>query len=227
MKLKVSKGELIISNSLEMADDYLPGGVGATPPPALVRVKILLNICVTMCTELNEKQNTQIPFGLIFQYGHFRMDTIEDNNTDISLSKKRNISKYSKILELFLTEAPDLMIDFSAIFINDLTPFLWSCKNGLLNLAEILMEKFLNFEMPEYHFNAVDESGQTAFHLSCQYGHLNIAEMLIDKSIEFKIELNLKHHGKTAFHMASQNGHSKIAEMIIQKSADYGIDLSA
>ena len=37
LKLKVSKGELIISNGLEMADDYLPGGVGATPP-ALVRV---------------------------------------------------------------------------------------------------------------------------------------------------------------------------------------------
>ena len=41
MKLKVSKGELIISNGLEMADDYLPGGVGATPP-ALVRVKVLV-----------------------------------------------------------------------------------------------------------------------------------------------------------------------------------------
>ena len=40
MKLKVTKGELIISNGLEMADDYLPGGVGATPP-ALVRVKPL------------------------------------------------------------------------------------------------------------------------------------------------------------------------------------------
>ena len=39
LKLKVSKGELIISNGLEMADDYLPGGVGATPP-ALVRVKM-------------------------------------------------------------------------------------------------------------------------------------------------------------------------------------------
>ena len=29
MKLKVSKGELIISNGLEMEDDYLHGGVGA------------------------------------------------------------------------------------------------------------------------------------------------------------------------------------------------------
>ena len=38
LKLKVTKGELIISNGLEMADDYLPGGVGATPP-ALVRAK--------------------------------------------------------------------------------------------------------------------------------------------------------------------------------------------
>ena len=32
LKLKVTKGELIISNGLEMADDYLPGEVGATPP---------------------------------------------------------------------------------------------------------------------------------------------------------------------------------------------------
>ena len=33
LKLKVTKGELIISNGLEMADAYLPEGVGATPPP--------------------------------------------------------------------------------------------------------------------------------------------------------------------------------------------------
>ena len=39
MKLKVSKGELIISKGLEMADDYLLGGVAATPL-ALIRVKI-------------------------------------------------------------------------------------------------------------------------------------------------------------------------------------------
>ena len=39
LKLKVSKGELIISNNLEMVDDYLPGGVGAPLPPGLVRVK--------------------------------------------------------------------------------------------------------------------------------------------------------------------------------------------
>ena len=41
MKLKVTKGELIISNGVEMADAYLLGGVAATPPPALVRVKRL------------------------------------------------------------------------------------------------------------------------------------------------------------------------------------------
>ena len=39
LKLKVTKGELIISNGLEMADAYLLGGVAAPPPPALVRVK--------------------------------------------------------------------------------------------------------------------------------------------------------------------------------------------
>ena len=41
MKLKVSKGELIISNGLEMGDDYLPGGVGATPPLPLLGLKYL------------------------------------------------------------------------------------------------------------------------------------------------------------------------------------------
>ena len=36
MKLKVTKGELIISNGLEMADAYLLGGVAAPPPPPLL-----------------------------------------------------------------------------------------------------------------------------------------------------------------------------------------------
>ena len=35
LKLKVSKGELIISNGLEMADDYLPGGWEQPPLPLL------------------------------------------------------------------------------------------------------------------------------------------------------------------------------------------------
>ena len=37
LKLKVTKGELIISKSLKMADDYLLGGGPGAPP---VRVKI-------------------------------------------------------------------------------------------------------------------------------------------------------------------------------------------
>ena len=39
MRLKLIKGELIISNGLEMADAYLLGGLAATPSPALDRVK--------------------------------------------------------------------------------------------------------------------------------------------------------------------------------------------
>ena len=33
LKLKVTKGELIIFNGLEMADDYLLGGGSRSPPP--------------------------------------------------------------------------------------------------------------------------------------------------------------------------------------------------
>ena len=41
LKLKVTKGELIILNGLEMADAYLPGGWLQPPsPPALVRVEL-------------------------------------------------------------------------------------------------------------------------------------------------------------------------------------------
>ena len=39
LKLKVTKGELIISNGLEMPDDYLPGGGGATPPLPLLGLR--------------------------------------------------------------------------------------------------------------------------------------------------------------------------------------------
>ena len=38
MKLKVTKGELIISNGLEMADDYLLGGI---PEPPLVLLGLM------------------------------------------------------------------------------------------------------------------------------------------------------------------------------------------
>ena len=40
LKLKVTKGELIISNHVEMADRYLLGGGLEEPPPTLVRVKV-------------------------------------------------------------------------------------------------------------------------------------------------------------------------------------------
>ena len=39
LKLKVTKGELIISNGLEMADDYLLGGAPGAPPPVLLGLK--------------------------------------------------------------------------------------------------------------------------------------------------------------------------------------------
>ena len=38
LKIKVTKGELIISNHVEMADQYLLGGARGAPPPALIRV---------------------------------------------------------------------------------------------------------------------------------------------------------------------------------------------
>ena len=43
LKIKVTKGELIISNGLEMADDYLPGGMGATPPLPLLGLNKHIN----------------------------------------------------------------------------------------------------------------------------------------------------------------------------------------
>ena len=49
LKLKLSKGELIISNSLEMADTYLLGG-GRQPPLPLIRVNILTIILVIYAT---------------------------------------------------------------------------------------------------------------------------------------------------------------------------------
>ena len=38
MKLKVTKGKLVISNRVEMADRYLLGGGLEEPPPTLTRV---------------------------------------------------------------------------------------------------------------------------------------------------------------------------------------------
>ena len=73
--------------------------------------------------------------------------------------------------------------------------FQWSCKNGHLNIAKMLLQKSSKFEIG---LNAKYIYGWTAFHFACRNGHSKITEMLIHNSPEFNIELNAKDkHGTT------------------------------
>ena len=82
MKLKVSKGELIISNGLEMADNYLPGGWAHPPPLFRVNMYIVLAfdtnyiVSFSLRYELTIWEGDCINHALIFskRYAYFAHD---------------------------------------------------------------------------------------------------------------------------------------------------------
>ena len=74
---------------------------------------------------------------------------------------------------------------------NGETPLHLACKNGNIQLVEMLMEKSeeLNIDLNEKMGNDYTqpyECGMSAFHLVCKFGKLDMVKMFIEKSINLK-----------------------------------------
>ena len=124
----------------------------------------------------------------------------------------------SKIAEYFVTKTSELNEKGSQFF--HLT-----CQNGHLELAEMLIQKSVEFKID---LNAKDFGGFTAFENACLSGHTKIVEMLLEKSDEFNIVFKPNNNFKqTAFHLACLKGNTETAEFLIQKSVAFNIDLNA
>ena len=90
------------------------------------------------------------------------------------------------------------------------TGFQLACKFGHLKLAEMLLEKSVNFDIDIHAMNA---NGQTAFHLACDKGQTEIVQLLLQKSSQLKIALNC---GNGAYHGADDAGKSNFLLINLQ-----------
>ena len=94
------------------------------------------------------------------------------------------------------------------------TGFHLACINGRLEIAEMLIQKSLDFNI---ELNAEDEVlGDTAFHVACRYGQSKIVEMLLQNPI--KVDLTAKNrNGETGFQLAERCGRKEIVNLIMEK----------
>ncbi|SBT34076.1 conserved Plasmodium protein, unknown function [Plasmodium ovale wallikeri] len=64
------------------------------------------------------------------------------------------------------------------------TAFWYSCRNGNLKIAKIILKKGSNI-------NHRDSNGMTPLHICVKYGHFNIANFLIDNHANINIRDNI------------------------------------
>ena len=143
--------------------------------------------------------------------------TLQNSNTYLHLAAETG---QIGTFETALSEEDD--IDIKNMYGE--TSFQLACKNGRLNIVELLLKSTsLNIDV-----NARDNYGYTGFFFACQEGHLNVAKVLMEKSVALGIDLNAKDaRNPTAFTIACIKGHSDIVQLIIEFSVDTGgIDLN-
>ena len=85
------------------------------------------------------------------------------------------------MVEIFLQRSSELNIKFNARDKEEYTAFHLACKNGHLNVVELLMKKSSKFNIVLDNL----QKGHNALALAFENDHLNIADLLVQKSTLF------------------------------------------
>ncbi|SBS82755.1 conserved Plasmodium protein, unknown function [Plasmodium ovale curtisi] len=105
------------------------------------------------------------------------------------------------------------------------TAFWYSCRNGNLKIAKIILKKGSNI-------NHRDANGMTPLHICVKYGHFNIANFLIDNDANINIRDNIvklliesgadvqikDNNDATVYDYADFSGKTKLSSYILYKS---------
>ena len=115
--------------------------------------------------------------------------------------------------------------DFNAKDIKGQTAFHKACRDGHVNVANMIMENSATLSID---LNAKDSRGQTAFHKACKWGQVDVVKMFMDNLVSSRIDLNAeKNVGQTSFHRACEWVHSNVAKIFMDNSTSLSIDLNA
>ncbi|CAD2098052.1 conserved Plasmodium protein, unknown function [Plasmodium vinckei lentum] len=93
------------------------------------------------------------------------------------------------------------------------TAFWYSCRNGNLKIARIILKKGSNI-------NHKDANGISPLHICVKYGHLNIAKFLIENNANINI---MDNEGQSPIFYAIINKHYEIAKLLIENGANVQI----
>ncbi|GAW80528.1 hypothetical protein, conserved [Plasmodium gonderi] len=96
---------------------------------------------------------------------------------------------------------------------NNRTAFWYSCRNGSLKMARIILKKGSNI-------NHKDANGMSPLHISVKCGHLNIAKFLIENNANINITDN---EGQSPIFYAIINKHYDIVKLLVENGADVQI----
>ncbi|MCG8625007.1 MAG: ankyrin repeat domain-containing protein, partial [Proteobacteria bacterium] len=89
------------------------------------------------------------------------------------------------------------------------TPLHRACKQGWLDIVEMLIEKY------GCDPNMVTESGESLLHYACRYGHIDVVKLLIEKcGCDPKVRTK---SNQTLLHYAYQYGNIYIVKYLINK----------
>jgi len=91
------------------------------------------------------------------------------------------------------------------------TALLAACKNGHLQVAELLLASGAKFEL-------ADDFGWTPLYAASTNGHVGVVKLLVEKGANLEAENN---HGWTAINGASTKGHAQVVELLIKKGANF------
>ena len=102
--------------------------------------------------------------------------------------------------------------------------FLYACRDGNLEIVELLMKYSTRMNLD---LNTLNVYNISALHLACYWGHEDVAKRLIEESTKLKLNLNTQDTwGYTAFHVACKFGRTNIVKIMLDHSESMSLCFS-
>lgn len=108
-------------------------------------------------------------------------------------------------------------VDINCMDCDSNTPLYTACKEGNLEIVQLLLPKYHNLNSC---LNAKNRFNNTALHLSCESGNIDLVQFLFDNGANIDQD-----ESWTPLHSACVNGSVEIVKLLIEKYQNLGISI--
>ena len=154
-------------------------------------------------------------------------ETDENNRTLLILACRLEKPKIANAI-LCQAKAQDIAINAVDKFDQNMTSFIWACRNGWTDIVAKILEMEQEQEEDMILFNAKDDMLRTGFIWACQNKHSGVIDLIISKAELLQIDLQSKDStGKSGFIWACENGLKANVTTMFNMTQEVKIDLNA